>query len=531
MLKKTLFSVAISASLFTFGCKNDSVKPVSATAADQLKTTTDATAVTATPLSNMFGVNTYPWNFLQNPADPSNVSAVYPANMTLIKSFSQVRHYLDWNYLEDAENSYTYNPVNSGSWNLDAIYSACVSDDLLSLVDIKNCPSWLQATYPTSMQNAENVPAPYGSDLTLPASYIDQGKMAFQFAARYGSNAAVNQSLLSVNSTPRWTDDPINVIKVGLNTVKYVECDNERDMWWGAPATMQTAAEYAADMSAFYDGDQGRLGNNVGVKTADPNMIVVMGGLAKCDTAWVTAMVNWCKQHRGYKADGSVNLCFDVINYHYYNTVTGTVGAAPELSAAASQADAMVKLANTIPDHPEVWITESGYDINAGSIQRAPAIGSKSAEVVQADWILRTSLLYIKHGIKRLFFYQLFDDTPNSSGTFATSGLAQGVDRRPSARYIFQVRTLMGSYTYQKTISTSPMVDVYTNGSKTIYALYMPTASGATANYSLNMGTTVTSATLYTPNPNAATLTSAAKTTTGGKLTVTVSETPVFVSN
>jgi len=59
----------------------------------------------------------------------------------------------------------------------------------------------------------------------------------------------------------------------------------------------------------------------------------------------------------------------------------------------------------------------------------------------------------------------------------------------------------------------------------------MPTASGATANYSLNMGTTVTSATLYTPNPNTATITSAAKTTTGGKLTVAVSETPVFVSN
>jgi hypothetical protein len=283
-------------------------------------------------------------------------------------------------------------------------------------------------------------------------------------------------------------------------------------------------------MSAFYDGDQGRLGKNVGIKTADPNMIVVMGGLAQCDTTWVRDMINWCKQHRGYKADGSVNLCFDVINYHYYNTITGKVGAAPELSAAAAQADAMVKLANTIPDHPEVWITESGYDINAGSTQRAPAIGSKSAELVQADWILRTSLLYIKHGIKRLFFYQLFDDTPNSSGTYATSGLAQGVDRRPAAKYILQVKNLMGNYTYQKTISTRPMVDVYINGTKTIYALYMPTASGATANYSLNLGTSVTSATLYTPN-NSAAITSAVKTITGGKLTVAVSETPVFVSS
>jgi hypothetical protein len=525
---KSLLVFIVTAFLFV-GCKNESVKPAAVTKTVPDTTKTPVATTDGTPFNNMLGVNTYPWDFLQNPSDPSNVSSIYQPKMNLIKSFSQVRHYLDWNYLEDAQNSYTYNPVNSGSWNLDAI-AGCVADNITSLVDIKCCPNWFLASYPASMQDAENVPAPYRSNLNAPASYIDQAKVAFQFAARYGSNAGVNKSLLSVNTTPRWTDDPINVIKVGLNTVKYIECDNERDKWWKGPATIQTAAEYAANMSAFYDGDMGKLGKNVGVKTADPNMIVVMGGLAKGDTTWVRDMINWCITHRGYKADGSINLCFDVINYHYYNfNAAGTAAKAPEQSGADTTADAMVRVAKSLKNPPEVWITESGYDINPGSPLHAPVIGSKSAENVQADWILRTALLYIKHDIKRLFFYQLFDDTPGDPQQFATSGLAQNTSRRPAADYILETKNLMGNYIYQKTICSRPMVDVYVNGTKTIYALYMPTAQGLTAPYSLNVGST--SATVYTLNPASPTITSTVKKTTAGVLKVTVGETPMFVSN
>jgi len=524
--------VLLSVSVCLNACKTDDVKPVTATTnAVPVSDTNLATAVTTTPLANMFGVNTYPWDFLEKPGDENDVSDIYTPKMSIINSFSAARHYLDWNYLEDAQNSFTYNPCNSGSWNLDAIYTACKSNNITSLVDIKNCPGWfLTAYYPSSLQNSEDVPAPYGSSLTAPASYIAQAEMAFQFAARYGSNTAVSKSLLSVNTTPRWTNDPINAIKVGLNTVKYMECDNERDMWWGPAGTVQTAAEYAADMSAFYDGNMGKLGKNVGVKTADPNMIVVMGGLATADSTYLKGMIAWCAANRGYKADGSVNLCFDIINYHYYNSVTSSVGAAPELSQAASYADEMVKVSKTIKDVPDVWVTESGYDINPGSTQRAPAIGTKSALLVQGDWILRTSLLYIKHNIKRLFFYQLFDDTPNSSGTFATSGLAEisTVTARPAANYIRQVKTLMGTYTYVKTLSSKPMVDEYTNGTNTIYALYEPTAQGLTGTYSLNVG--AATSTLYTLNPNAATIKSSTLTAKSNIVGVPVSETPVFVT-
>ena len=230
---------------------------------------------------------------------------------------------------------------------------------------------------PTVFQSDWDIPAPYGANLTDPASYIMQAQAAFQFAARYGSNAAVNPNLVTVNTTSRWVNDPANTVKIGLNLVKYVECDNERDNWWTGPWGSQTAQQYAANMSAFYDGNKGKLGANVGVKTADPNMVVVMGGLATANVQFVQAMIDWCRTNRGYRADGSVDLCFDVINYHFYsndgnvltNTVN-TVGLAPELSAAGSVADGFVKMAAALTGKPQVWVTENGYDINAASTQR-----------------------------------------------------------------------------------------------------------------------------------------------------------------
>ncbi len=526
-----LFAIAVT--LFN-SCKKDSPalpgkspSVTDSTSTGTGKTTSSVpTSTTSTPLKNMFGVNAFAWDFFAS--DPSTID---PTKMGLMKTFSSVRHYLDWSSLESAQGQYSFNTVINGSWNLDAIYSTCKADNITALVDIKACPNWFLAGFPAALQNDENVTAPYGSNLTDPASYILVGKVAFQFAARYGSNTAVNKSYLSVDQTPRWANDVVNTVKVGLNTVKYVECNNEPDMWWGGAATKQTAQQYAANMSAFYDGNVGKLGKNVGIKNADPNMQVVMGGLCNLPNAiqWIKDMVTWCAQNRGYKADGSVNLCFDVINYHNYSN-GGNIGAAPELSNAASEADAFVAEAKTIAPTMQVWLTENGYDINSQSIQRAPAIGSKSALLVQADWILRSSLLYIKHNISRLFFYEMYDNSPGGTIQYATSGLmASASARRPSGNYLQAVSTLMGDYTYVKTLSSSPMVDQYTNGTKTIWVLWMPTAKGATATYSLNVGSKT--ATLYTLNPNAPAIQSSAKTTTNNLLSVAVSETPVFVSN
>ena len=301
-------------------------------------------------------------------------------------------------------------------------------------------------------------PAPYSLNRNDPASYILQAKAAFQLAARYGSNTKVPATLLSVDPKPRWTNDPPNTIKIGLNVLKYIECDNERDKWWLGPQAQQTAEEYAANMSAFYDGNKGKLGKNAGVKTADPNMLVVMGGLSTASVQYVKDMIAWCKKNRGYRKDGSIDLCFDVINYHLYandGTITSrkaaTTGVAPELSEIARIANGFVALAASLKNHPPVWVTENGYDINQGSIQRAIPVGGKSALLTQGDWIIRSALLYMRCGINRLFFYQLFDDTPNGQGTYQTSGLANDdLTRRPAADYIVQVKSHDGKFHLQR---------------------------------------------------------------------------------
>jgi hypothetical protein len=254
-----------------------------------------------------------------------------------------------------------------------------------------------------------------------------------------------------------------------------------------------------------------------------------MGGLSTPDPAYVTRMINWCKTNRGYKSDGTVNLCFDVINYHLYNNAKNA-GIAPELSSSASIADSFISLAKSMDSHPEVWVTETGYDINAGSPQRAIAIGNKSALITQADWVLRTSFLYARHGISKLFFYELFDDTPNNPGTYATAGLVDGTKRRPAADYILQTTKLMGDYTFVKTINADPLVDQYTNGTKTMYVLMIPDQKGRTGSYTLTT-TDNTPLNQYTLQVGADAVATTQVTPANNKLTIQVSETPVFVGN
>lgn len=486
------------------------------------------------PLKNMLGVNGYEWNFLQDPANPADGSKIFSPKMALIKNFSQFRHYLDWEKIEQKKGQYTFNPVFDGSRNLDLMYQAAKEDSVLMLADLKTCPAWLVDTYPANLRNNENVPAPYGLNRSDPASYILQAKAAFQLAARYGSNKNVSPGLVNVFSKPRWNADPPNQVKIGLNILRYIECDNERDKWWRGPQAQQSAEEYAANMSAFYDGDKGKLGKGVGVKAADPKMQVVMGGLAKPNVQFVKDMITWCKKHRGIKKDGNIDLCFDVINYHKYaNDAIGDerakVGLPPELAGIGKIADDFVSLSNSLPQKPDVWVTENGYDINPGSNQRAIAIGNKTALFTQADWVIRSCLLYMRHGISRLFYYQLFDDSPNSSGTFGTTGLIEeNLKRRPAADYMLQLRNLMGNYTYQGTINDDPVVDKYILGHKTIYALMIPDQKGRTGSYVLNMGNSKT-ASIYSFRVGENRMSKNELKPQKGLLTVSVSETPVFV--
>ena len=489
----------------------------------------------ATPLRNYFGVNAFEWDF-SNPGDPLNLD---PVRLNAVRSFTGVRHYLDWEKLEHTEGKYTFRLAQSGSWNYDTIYHWCKAQGIDVLACIKTVPEWMQTNTPSGERGNENVPARYGKNLSDPASYIEQAKLGFQYAARYGNNKNVDRQLVHVDSDMEpWPNGPRNYVRIGLGLVSYIECDNERDKWWQGRRAYQTGREYAANLSAFYDGHKNTLGPGVGVKNADPEMKVVMAGLAAPTVDYVRGMIDWSLQNRGRRPDGSADLPWDVINYHYYCNDAGympdkkqTSGCAPELTNASATAVNFVQMAHKYASGMPVWVTETGYDLNQKSAQRAFPIGKRTALETQADWSLRTIFTYARAGIQRVYFYELLDDNPKSDINFATSGLINADrSRRPVADYMFQVNKLFGAYSYEDTKSNDPVVDHYVNGSQSMFVVFVPDQKGRTKSYVLDLGTAPT-AFIYTLKTGSENMEMTTQNTVNGKIEIIATETPVFVTS
>jgi endoglucanase len=482
-------------------------------------------------LGDMFGVNGYEWNFQHGNTPWQNDESM----VSVAKSFTGVRHYLDWEKLESNEGEYSYNPTMAGGWHLDLMYERCKQENIDVLTCIKTQPTWMQNTYPVGEREGEFVPVRYGKDFAAPVSYIEQAKLAFQFTARYGRNTSVDPSLLSVHNTPRWPGDNPNTVKIGLDLVKYLECDNERDKWWKGRMGYQTAREYAANLSAFYDGHKNTMGIGVGVKNADPTMQVVIAGLVT-GPDYVKGMVDWCKEYRGYNADGTVNLCWDVINFHLYtdNTSssqsgTSTRGMSAEMTPANIIVEDFVKVAHDICYDMPVWITETGFDVHQDSPIKAIPIGNKSALETQGDWILRTSLFSARKGIDKVYFYQMYDDN-SGGGMFGSSGLLNSNQtRRPAADYMFQINKLFGNYRYKETTNNDPIVDRYELDGNSLYILTVPDEIGRTVSHSLNLpGAGM--AQIYRPVVGSDNMSLEEVPVVDGKITVTATETPMFVT-
>jgi endoglucanase len=253
------------------------------------------------------------------------------------------------------------------------------------------------------------------------------------------------------------------------------------------------------------------------------------------NTDYLRAMIDWCKEFRGYKSDGTINLCWDIINYHLYtNDPALNRGVAPEKTGAGNRADSIasnfINVAHQYANGMPVWVTEAGYDINEFSPNKAIAIGTKTVLQTQADWILRTALLYARNGIEQLYFYQLQDDNPLSGSLYGTSGLInQNLSPRPAADFIKQTNQLFGKYSYDKTLSTDPIVDRYSLGDSLLYVVYVPDETGRRSRYFLNLNN-ADSAIVYRPVAGRKNMSTNKIKTNNGILTLTATETPVFVT-
>lgn len=515
MNAKFLIPVLISLSINCFCCKKKTVAPTLQVDVEDAKNDSDTLGNSGDiRFKDMLGVNGFEWEYTFD-----NSNDLDQNKINLINSFTGFRQYLDWEKIEPKEGSFDLSFY-------DEIYRKNAELGITTLVCLQIMPRWMRLTYPAFNLSdpysslRDYTPVPNGSSKDLPASYIAMARAGFQIAARYGENKTVDRSLVKVANYEQ------NAPKVGLGILKYIECSNEPDKNWRGPNAQQTPEQYAAQLSAFYDGHMGTLGAGVGVKTADPDMKVVMAGIADPNPDFVKRMIDWCKVNR--VKDGKYTLCFDVINYHHYSNENWQKGKAPELSDVGSVAENFVKMSKTHANNTEIWVTECGFDVNPKSIQAVVPIANKTTRQTQADWTLRTSLLYARKGIKRTFFFMLNDVNVDDATQYSSAGLIEKGKRRISGDYIYQAKKLMGDYIYKSTSSNDPAVDLYTSGAKKMYVLTIPDQKNRKADYTLNLGKDVKEVTIYRPQSGADEMTSQ-KVTVNEKLVIHVTETPTFV--
>ena len=414
-------------------------------------------------------------------------------------------------------------------------------------------------------------------DPLSPASYIAHGAYLYHYAARYGQT---NFSTNRFNSIIKPVTHPQETPLTGLGRIQYMESWNEQDKtWWQAeyPATYFSPEVYSAMLSADFDGHNQTLGlvqdpddsnqmiSTVGIKNADPNMKVVVGGLATANLDYFRDMVTWSKTNRPANAAHG-QIPFDVLNIHHYvgngpDFNSHTFGISPE----AANLQPFLKTFDNYRDSLnaaegldlELWLSEFGYDTYdnppcegcplTNQTIVAPPIGNNDNYEVQGQWLVRTYLAALAADIDRAMMYDL-RDVIGQQGLFAKSGLLEDVANNYKPKnswfYVYTMKNVLTEMVFDEAITLNPsqVVDpgnigyadstyVYkfkdpNGGNKTVYAIWSGTSSDKSYDINFNLEDATGSTLVQLELPSIWGVPSAITTATPA---ITISERPVFL--
>jgi hypothetical protein len=412
-------------------------------------------------------------------------------------------------------------------WDFDAFYRQLKDAGIEAAPCFQGCAPYLVGF---EKERTDEKPVA-GRDPTQPQSYVAHASYLFQFAARYGGTPC-DQTLLKLK--------PGQPVHSGLGLVRYMENWNEPDKWWKDRAAYFQPFELAAMCSADFDGHRQALGRTVGVKNADPNMKLVMGGLAKPEIEYLKAMKLWAELHR----DGDFPA--DVINLHHYSNDVGgqsgrpTTGISPEADGLRERFERVVQWRNRFLPGKEVWVSEFGYDTNPQSTQRAPAIGDADAEEVQSRWIVRSYLALAAAGVDRVQLFMLRDVNAANPVQYSSSGLTteKGNQHQPKQAWyhVATLRHILCGMRFESEIpSGDATVRIYRFRSagrplREVYAVWCPTSNSTEVRNFRLVLPGASAATLIALTPASTTGRATPLTVEDGKVAFRVDEQPVFVA-
>jgi len=481
-------------------------------------TSTSSTGTGSTPMGTPMG-------------DFTGVNALIIDKVADLSPLGNVREYHNWGWIADnyagspAYPAMLYTFMNFNGWDWDKYFSDLKAAGVTAFPAVQGSVPWIN--------NSAIPPVDAGADKTKAASYAAHGDAMFQIAARYGSTVVPDAKLkLKANQTR----------SSGLGTVKYFEDFNEQDN-----AAAFTPDAFAAMASADDDGDQGKLGDTIGIKNADPNARLVMGGLSGRypSAMWVKSITDYLDGMRTWAAANRAgSFPADVINVHYYSFAAsnGQPAPSPEDDHVKDKLASIVAYRNANLAGKEVWWTEFGYDTFDQSPLHAPALGANSAFIVQGQWLVRDFLAAVAAGVDRTTLFEL-DDTCKIGAAncqpqiqFTTAGLIDGSGIKKAAWYFvaaFRARLLKMVFSGEQ-VSGQNDVTVYkfkdTTGPGGALVVWCPTSSAhLVSGYALSLpagATTATAVALADQQPMGV---ESMLAPAGGKVTLDVSETPTIV--
>jgi hypothetical protein len=446
----------------------------------------------------------------------------------ILQMVNTIREYHIWpGWNETEKGKLAFNPTVQG-WNFDAYYTNLKNAGIAVHPAIQFAPQWV-----TLSDELDQKPVPPKADPNNPASYAEHAAFFFQYAARYGSGNVADNQLVLAPGQPR---------KRNMGLLTHYENWNEPDKTWKKEQGFFSPYNYAAMSSADYDGHQGKIKGNYGIKNADPNAKLVMAGISTADLNYVPAVKFWCDHHR----NGS--FPFAAINFHHYSNDGGDnfdskKGISPEDDKLKDRMKSIVDYRNKYLPGVEVWVTEFGYDLFPQSRQSSLPIGSMSAEEVNACWNVRCFLALAAAGVDRATHFMIRDAEPfanvyNSAG--ATHNMKVNGEwvrnRRPAWYYIHTFQTRLTGMRFDKEVpSGNDKVLVYkfqhsTNPKQKAYVVWCKTSNDEkVSNFSLKLNNDETQAQLITLTHKEDLGKQTDLTVNNGSVSLNVSEKPVLV--
>ncbi|WP_298484160.1 dockerin type I repeat-containing protein [uncultured Ruminococcus sp.] len=429
--------------------------------------------------------------------------------MTAIMAAGNVREYHNFSWLLDETGKVKF---TQGTWgDMDSYYASMKAQDISIIPCFQGGSSVVSGS-----DDPPEIPTAPGADTTDPKSYAVHAQAMYQVAARYGSNTEIDPATLNVADGSEE--------KIGLGLLHAAENSNEPNKTWGGKADYFTPYELAAMCSADYDGHEGTI-PNAGVKTADPDFKLAVGGLLTTEFVldYLSEMKLWFDYNR---SDGK--FAVDIINVHLSPNAID-----PENSGMVKKIQEIQAWIDENAPGTELWISEFEVPMGDCAIEGVDNHENETYQLRYAQRVARTYLTAIGAGVDRMTKFQLRDE--GGGGVYADSGLVTEKgkwDKKLAWYYVSCMTTVLEhadllAASAENGICCQTFTD-RTNGN-TIYCLWSPTSDGTTIpGYSISVGNAA-HAYLTVPGTYAEGVTTELE-INKESVSVDISETPVFLT-